>query len=243
MSDVTAYQFVKQVTRISTGLSFILTAALLAAQPGHTQSANDDLKVYAVAVLNVAPFARPYSGFGIYLGDNAIITAAHVVGHWPLFSNASVLIADREISAKVIKKGSFPRLDLALLVVADSALPVSLRLRHDPLCKTPLSAGTNVVIVYPDRTKQSQVVSKTMIESKYRDQFGTLVSEPEGSGSGVFDPDRECLLGIMSAAVTTQYDFRAALPPQFRFQPLNRSVGYFVPASVIANFIPVHLRF
>ena len=75
----------------------ISSAVLLASWPAHAQSVDDDLRLYAVGVVNVTPFQMPFSGvppfklpfsgYGIYLGGSTVITAAHVVGHWPLFTN------------------------------------------------------------------------------------------------------------------------------------------------------------
>jgi S1-C subfamily serine protease len=205
---------------------------LIASPIVHAQSADDDLRVYGTSIINSIPFEKRFSGYGIYLGNNAILTAAHVVGHWSLFSDPKIAIGNQEIPAKVIKKGSFPDLDLALLVVADDALPVSLRLRRNPLCKSPPNVGMSVAVVYPDRTMRSHIVSALAIAPQRRAQFGTLITEPQGSGSGVFDPERKCLLGIMSAAVLRS-NSKAA----------NDRLGYFVPASTIATFIPAHLHF
>ena len=96
----------------------ISSAVLLASLPAHAQSVDDDLRLYAVGVVNntpfqmpfsgVPPFKLPFSGYGIYLGGSTIITAAHVVGHWPLFTNPKIVIGGEEIQTKVIKKGAFP---------------------------------------------------------------------------------------------------------------------------------------
>jgi S1-C subfamily serine protease len=204
----------------------------IASSTVHAQSADDNLRVYGASIINSIPFERRLSGYGIYLGDNAILTAAHVVGHWSLFSDPKIAIANQEIPAKVIKKGSFPDLDLALLVVADDALPVSLRLRRNLICKAPPNVGMSVVVVYPDRTVRSHIVSALAIAPQRRAQFGTVITEPQGSGSGVFDPERKCLLGIMSAAVLRS---NSKAP--------NDRLGYFVPASMIATFIPAHIHF
>jgi hypothetical protein len=229
--------------RLALFLSFALIAAALPSAPVHAQNTDDELRVYAAGILKSGPFIWPFSGYGIYLGQNAVITAAHVVGRWPLFSNPTISIADQETSAKVIKKGSFPQLDLALLVVADSALPVSLRLRQNPLCKTMPSVGTSVVVVYPDRTERSQIISAKAIEPRARSYFGSLIDERHVSGSGVFDPEKKCLLGIMSAAVMKHIDFRTAPERPHIGLQWDKSAGYFVPASVITNFLPAHLRF
>ena len=224
--------------------SLIIAAAVLAAPVlSHAQSSDDDLRVYAVGIVNVAPFKRPFSGYGIYLGESTIITAAHVVGHWPLFTNPTIKIGGQEILGKVIKKGAFPQLDLAQLSVEQSSLPDSLRLRQDHLCKELAAVGTNVVVVSPEQTVHSRVISPQAIAPRYRSHFGTLISEPHGSGSGVFDADKMCLLGIMSAAVTRYSLMDAAVTP-FSFQTTwDASVGYFVPASTIADFLHSHRRF
>jgi hypothetical protein len=231
------------MNRLAICLTCAIIATAAAPWPAHTQTSDDELRIYAVGVLNVSPSVRPLSGHGVFLGRDVVITAAHVVGRWQLFSNPTISIADREISATVIKKGSFPQLDLAVLVVDDSALPVSLRLRRNPLCKTTPAVGMPVVIVLPDRTERSQIVSPKLIAPRYRTYFSSLVNEPHSSGSGVFDPERKCLLGIMSAAVMKQDDFRAAPALPNIVQRWDKSAGYFVPASVITNFIPEHRRF
>jgi len=64
---------------------WLAIAAASISAPVHAQTLDDELRIYAVGVPNVAPFARPFSGYGVYLGQNPVITAAHVVGRWPLF--------------------------------------------------------------------------------------------------------------------------------------------------------------
>jgi hypothetical protein len=232
---------VGQSMRTATWL--IIAAVLLASASAHAQSSDDDLRVYAVGVSKAGPFIWPFSGYGVYLGESVIITAAHVVGHWPLFTNPTIIIGGREVQAKVIKKGAFPQLDLAQLSVEQSSLPVSLRLRRNPLCKEQPDIGTNVVVVYPEQTVRSQIISPRAIAPQYRSQFGTLISERQVSGSGVFDADKKCLLGIMSAALARDSPMDAAMTP-YSFQTTGDArVGYFVPASTIASFLPAHYRF
>jgi hypothetical protein len=152
-------------------------------------------------------------------------------------------MAGRDIEAKVIKKGAFPQLDLAQLSVEQTSLPVSLRLRRNPLCKEPPQIGTNVVVVSPEQTVRSQIISPRAIAPQYRTHFGTLISEPHGSGSGVFDADKKCLLGIMSAAVMRNSLMGAAVTPLSLKTTWDDHAGYFVPASIIADFLPAHYRF
>ena len=157
----------------------------------------------AVNVVKTAPLEKQFTGFGIYLGHGIVITAAHVVGHWPGTTSPRVLVAGLDLPAKVLKEGSFETIDLALLSVDIERLPVSLRLRRNPLCKTPPVNGTNVVIVYPDRTVRSRIISPFMIPPQYQEKFGgALINEAEGSGSGVFQAERRCLLGIISSKIS-----------------------------------------
>ena len=218
--------------RLAVRLSLhILAVALGLSVPVHAQNYDDDLKVYGVSVINLAPFF-PFRMYGVFLGDGAVLTAAHVVGHWPLFTTPRIIIAGQELSAKVIKKGSFPEMDLALLSVDEASLPISLRLRRNPLCKAPPNIGANVVVVYPERTVRSQMISSMLIAPMQRKKLNTLIKDVQDSGSGAFDVERKCLLGIMSASV-----------PIYSYQGQNKRGGYFVPASRIADFIPAEYRF
>src|SRR5450432_943958 len=98
--------------RLATWFCFVILMAFLL-KPVRAQNTDDNLKVYAVSVMDVVPFQRHVSGFGIYIGKGAFITAAHVVGYWSIFANPRLLIAGQEMAAKVIKKGSFEQIDLA----------------------------------------------------------------------------------------------------------------------------------
>ena len=212
-----------------------ITASNISAPRG-ANTTDDSLKVYAVNVVHTPPFKSPFIAYGIYLGEGAVLTAAHVVGRWPLFSNPRVLIAGQDLPATVIKEGSPDQTDLALLSVDQERLPVSLRLRRNPICKEPLQVGLDVIVVYPERTTRSQIISPLLIAPQYRMQYGTLINEAEGSGSGVFLAERKCLLGIISK--------------EFEKYPYQRNgqiiiqasgfAGYFVPAF---NFVPPSFRF
>ena len=64
--------------------------------------------------------------------------ASRIVG-WPFFTHPRVLIAGQDLRANIIKLSSFEQTDLALLSADETKLPVSLRLRRNPLCKAPPS--------------------------------------------------------------------------------------------------------
>jgi hypothetical protein len=57
----------------------------------------------------------------------------------------------------------------------------------------------------------------------------------------VFDADKKCLLGVISAAITRN-SFMGVTPYSFQTAGDARA-GYFVPASTIADFLPAHYRF
>ena len=80
----------------------------------------------------------------------------------------------------------------------------------------------------------SQIVSPRVLPFTSRTKFSTLIRDVAttgNSGSGVFDPNRKCLLGIISGKLTshtTEGDKDIA--------------KYFVPAVAIRDFIPVEFR-
>ncbi len=223
------------------GFAALVATYLLASAQAQTadQTADDSLRVYGVNVVKTPPFEKQFTGYGIYLGQGFVITAAHVVGHWPLFTHPRVLVAAQNLPAKVVKLGSFETIDLALLSVDESLLPVSLRLRRNPLCKEPPKVGMQVVNVLPQGTSRSQIISPLLTPAELRNKLDTLINTPKESGSGIFDAQRKCLLGIVSAKVE-----------KYQYQINNGQVtapigyaGYFVTASKIANFIPSDLHF
>jgi hypothetical protein len=222
------------------GFVIIAIATTHSSAPAYAQTSDDSLRIYAVNVVKTPPFQKQFTGDGVYLGQGLVVTAAHVVGHWPFFTHPRVLIAGQYLPAKVVKEGSFEQTDLALLSVDQDRLPVSLRLRRNPLCKDAPTVGMEVIDVVPDETTRSRTISPLLIAPALQRRFGTLISNPEESGSGLFDAARKCLLGIMSAKVE-KYDYhqrsRSVIGKTSDF------AGYFVPASEIADFIPPDFRF
>jgi hypothetical protein len=207
----------------------------------HAQTTDDDdwLRIYAVNVVKTRPFKPQFTGYGIYLGQGTVVTAGHVVGHWPFFTHPRVLIAGLDLPAKVLKNGWGQQPDLALLSVDETQLPISLRLRRNPLCRTPLIVGMKVIDVVPERTSRSRIISPLSIAPALRNDFDALIDDVEASGSGIFDAQRKCLLGIASAEVV-----------KYRNQMINGRVvympagfaGYFVSAAKIAKFLPDDLH-
>ena len=238
--------------RLAAWFVFILLAANIIATvhaqgPDSSLSPDNSLRVYAVYVVHTRPFKEPFTGYGIYLGQGAVITAAHVLGRWPFFiSNPRVLIAGQELPAKVIRAGSSGTTDLAILSVDETRLPVSLRLRRNPLCKAPPQAGENVIVVVPDGTARSQIIFPQFVSPEYRTNFNSFINDVRiagGSGSGVFHAERKCLLGILSSKI---WEENYLMVNGHMVRDLARStIGFrhFVPASTITEFIPAEFRF
>jgi hypothetical protein len=226
--------------RRAAAIFFVIVAATSISMPVQAQSPDDSLRIYAVKVVKTTPFEEPFTGDGIYLGKGAVITAAHVIGRWGFLKNPHVLIAGQSLPARIIKEGS-EQIDLTLLSVDEARLPASLQLRRNPLCKQPPNVGENVIVVVPEKTARTQIVSPLLIAPQLRGRFNTLIGDlVAASGSGVFNAERRCLMGIVSRKVD-KYDYRnvggriVAEPAGF--------AGYFVPASQIADFIPAEFRF
>src|SRR5664280_829284 len=214
------------------------TAPLHAQSPDGSLSPDDSLRIYAVNVVHNRPLKEPFIGYGIYLGQGAVITAAHVLGRWPSFiSSPRVLIAGQEFPAKVIKNGSSETIDLALLSVDEARLPISLRLRRNPLCKEPPKAGENIIVALSYGTVRSRIVSPQLLPPKYRANFNTFIIDVPiagGSGSGLFHAERKCLLGILTSVIW-QYNYRLENGRIIRNLARNTIdiARHFVPASEI----------
>jgi hypothetical protein len=190
-----------------------------------TDSTDEPLRLYAVHVKDL---------YGVYLGNGLIITAAHVVG--PV-KTVSVRVAGLNLSANVIKQGSFERDDLSLLAVDEQKLPLGLRMRRMPLCERPPFVGQPVIVAIPGKTARSRIMSPRLLPPDIRKKFPTVISDVAttgNSGSGVFDAGRKCLLGVMSRK------FQARRDPAGKPHDLAK---YFVPASAIRAFLPADQRF
>ena len=202
---------------------------------------DDSLRIYAVNVVKTTPFEKSFTGYGIYLGKGAVITAAHVIGRLGFLKDPHVLVAGQYLPAKIVKEGSVEQTDVTLLSVDERRLPASLQLRRNPLCKQPPQVGENVVVIDTERTAYTQIMSPLFIAPSLRWRFNTLIRDLVGaSGSGVFNAEKRCLMGILSRRVP-KYEYR-----QQHGSIIAESVssaGYFVSASEIADFIPPEFRF
>lgn len=199
-------------------------------------SSEASLKIYAVNVIGAQAFKSPSIGYGVYLGRGVVLTAAHFVGRYPFAASPHVLIAGKDLPAKVIKQDPSDRVDLALLAVDERQLPVSLRLRLNPICNQVYAAGTNVVVVYPERAMHSRMISPALISPQLRTLYPTLLNDTYAAGSGVFQADKKCLLGMMNRDIPK---FGAHSERRHLIVRQSGYAGYFVPASAIVNFVRI----
>jgi len=173
-------------------------------------------------------------GYGIYIGRGMFITAAHVVGRAGM-TKPKVSIAGQEYPTRVIKEGSFEGTDLTLLSVDENLLPMRLRLRRTTLCKQAPWPGQKVVTVVPEGVVRSYIIPPQRLPVGAR-KFSTVIADVArtgNSGSGVFDADRRCLLGIMSRKIS-----QSRIHPETGKTEIIDIAKYFVPASEIAAFLP-----
>jgi hypothetical protein len=205
--------------------------------PTWAESTDDSLLVYAVNI-HRTPMQSWGPGYGIYLGKGLFVTAAHVAGHTWL-TRPKVAIAGKEFPTNVVKAGDFETIDLTILSVDEKNLPSRLALRRNPLCQRPPWPGEAVVTVVPEGTVRSRIMSPQRLPLSAR-KFDTVISDVAltgNSGSGVFDAEKKCLLGIMSRKIS-----------EYRMSKVTGKINlydvakYFVPASVIAKFIPAEAR-
>jgi hypothetical protein len=198
-----------------------------------------DLKLLAVHINRTPP--QPWPGYGVYLGNGFILTASHVPGNFAR-KKPYVLIAGQDLPAALVKEGSPEDVDLTLLSIDSTKLPVRLQMRRLSLCTTPPFAGETVVVATPEATAPSHVLPQAMVPPNLRGRFDTLISDVAttgNSGSGVFDAWKQCLLGIMSRKISVGLPGNRVGAPE-RTMDIAK---YFVPASDIKAFIPEGVSF
>src|ERR1700721_2696738 len=217
-----------------TGLGCAALAIALTWTGAQAQSDQSGLTALAVHITRTPPQSWP--GYGIYLGNGLILTAAHVAGEFAQ-TKPHVLIAGQDLPAKLVKEGTLDTIDLTLMSIDGTKLPVSLQMRRTPLCKRPPFAGERVVVAIPEGTAPSKILPRQAIPADVRGGFDTVIGDVAStgnSGSGVFDAGDLCLLGIMSRRISV------SMPPFTAGAPARTIdiAKYFVPAAQIKAFIP-----
>jgi hypothetical protein len=201
---------------------FLTLGALAAANAQANNPPDDSVHIYAVEMLQGSE--QRVAGAGIFLGKGLVITAAHVAGP----DHAGVRIDGVNLPANMIKRGTFETADLALFSVEEETLPISYRLLGLPLCQTPPRVSAPVIVVAPQGSTRARIASPLLLPPIDRTRWSTLIDDVETSGksgSGVFDAEKKCLLGILSAKITNNVE--------------HKDIGtFFVSASTIQSFVP-----
>lgn len=173
----------------------MLSLVLLLGQGASDLAAQDGAPAPFVAAAQLVP-----GGPAVYLGSGLLLTAAHVVNPG---AEISVVIAGAKLPVKVLKQGVFDEIDLSLLHVDQSRLPPTLPTVQ--ICSAPPWPGDPVIVISSGQATRSTIVPPSVLPSFYQHRFPTLIKDVAttgNSGSGVFDPAKKCLLGIMSRKFT-----------------------------------------
>ena len=198
------------------------------------------LKIFAVHIERTPK--QPWPGYGVYLGNGYVLTAAHVVGS-PLFTQPRVTIGGKTLSSKIVREGWFEGDDLTVLRVEDIDIPPVLRQRHIILCPSEPPLGSPVVVATPEATARSRIVLPRNISASVLSRFPTLIGDVAAtgnSGSGVFDAGSQCLLGIMSRKISlVGHIFKNGQS----IREIHDVAKYFVPSTLIAKAIPSTVKF
>jgi hypothetical protein len=185
-------------------IAFLLFAAASSTASGTAAVAQESeahvpFKPFAIEFWHGLP--RSIAGVGIYLGTGFAITAAHVTGQ----HSGWVRVDGQYVPASLIKFG-YPAVDLALFRLPDAKLPSELQDVTVQLCTEQPAPGTPAVLVTgPERITYTSLADPAMLNPESRAKLGTMITDVETSGrsgSGVFQADKKCLLGILSALVT-----------------------------------------
>ncbi len=220
-------------------VGFTALMVALTASPAAAQLDNAEFTALAVHI-NRTP-RQSWPGYGIYLGNGLILTAAHVAGD-VAETKPRVVIAGQDLPATLVKQGSLDSVDLTLLSIDGTKLPVDLQMRRTPLCKHPPFAGERVVVAIPEGTAPSTILPRQSIPADIRGRFDTAIADVAttgNSGSGVFDAGDLCLMGIMSRKLSVVSRSLIIGAPA-RTTDIGK---YFVPAAQIKAFIPQTVSF
>ena len=224
------------IVRKAFGIATLVVGATAAAAPSPWLS--DELTPFAVHVDRTPKQLWP--GYGVYLGNGYVLTAAHVVGR-SAETRPQVVVDQRSYAAEVVKEGTFDASDLTLLRVDPQLLPGRLQWRRLTLCRTPPIPGQPVVVVTPEGLASSRVLDPRRLPPDLRRRFPTDIADVDttgDSGSGVFDARDGCLMGIMSRKIELIHRD----PSSFRTTRLAIA-KYFVPVETIHEFLPPDVQF
>ena len=205
--------------------ALVLCLAVALASPFQSAGAESAKETAAwLATTRIIRNGDQATGSGVYLESGLVITAAHVVDP---NSDISVNIAGVALPAKVRKQGSLEGVDLSLLSIDTEKLPAALP--PVPVCQHQPWPGDPVIVVDATTASSSHIAPPSVVDMFTRHKFGSLISDVAStgnSGAGVFDPQRKCLLGIISRKISTD-----------SLEGPKDIAKYFVPANEIRDFL------
>ena len=175
----------------------------------------------------------------VSIWEMALSSAPRTSSVRSFLTGPSVLIAGMDLSAKVIKEGSFDDVDLTLLSVDQEKLPISLRIAGCRYVKSRRGSANLSSSQFRKARQDHTSCRRQLLPPKLRAKFGTVIGDVAStgnSGSGVFDANRKCLLGIISRKI----QMPVRIGPRSEYKDLAK---YFVPASELRAFIPIESRF
>jgi hypothetical protein len=111
------------------------------------------------------------------------------------------------------------------------------------VCKNSPWPGQEVVVATPEGIARSHVISPFLLPVGIPAEYQTAISDVAttgNSGSGVFDANIRCLLGIVSGVIRQNEIRRDDGQPVAETRYVAK---YFVPSSAIADFIPSDIHF
>ena len=169
------------------------------------------------------------SGSGILLNDHLIVTAAHVVWTEPEHPQVTVILGGWRIPGTVVQIGQRGKLDLALIKIDPHILATRQRSQPDlPICPTNPGPSQAVVVVSKGMTTRAATVSTAITSDGQTPGWTNMLStgyHPGNSGGGVFNPQSNCLWGIINLELTGTINGH----------PVDFTA--FVPASQLSDFV------
>ena len=218
---------------------FLLAALIGSPHSAFAVSNAQDAPLLNFAVhINHTP-KQGWPGYGVYLGNGYVLTAAHVTAPFAA-TKPVVVIGKSEFPATLVREGAFDHVDLTLMSIDQTHLPLRVRMRRLSLCAASPKPGEYVVVATPEGTARSRVLPVAALPVDVRGRFGTTIGDVAttgNSGSGVFDAGQQCLLGIVSRKISMRV-LRNGVP--VRQVDIAK---YFVPAAEIKAFLPPGVTF
>ena len=221
--------------RIARSVQLAVLAGGAAVAASWAANAETPLNPQTVAVNIQRTPAQSWAGYGIYMGDGLVVTAAHVAGH-SLLTHPSVVLGGQLLPTETVKEGSYPDNDLTVLRLTPPVAP-QLAPLHVTLCSEPPKPGEAVMVATPEKVTNSAVISPEILPPDMRTRYAASIKDvytTGNSGSGVFDAASRCLLGIMSSKIEQQLHLIVNGSPTVRTVGLAK---HFVPASDIKLFM------